>query len=279
MAYFLLLFSTRSLDSFGVFVSAVTFFQKLVGAFFQSWLNLLLLNFSSYRTFLRHSYFLYKSTHERDEINLFQKLIKPGFIIFDVGSGWGFYTRLFSRLVGESGLVYSFEPSKTNFLFLQAMANRESLGNVNLIMKAVSDTSKIVDFYFDFKNPANSRVLEGSAFTKVATCTLDDFAIPSDTQCLLKVDVQGHEIEVLRGAKQFLQNRKLSLFVEFDNDFYSDKSKQVFDFLLEEGFLPYAIQNTGELQALKEYPQISGYFNLFWEKNSSHLLFQPDSET
>jgi hypothetical protein len=68
------------------------------------------------------------SSYEEHFDKLFASKIKTGFIVFDIGASIGHYTRLFSNLVGEKGLVVAFEPSNGNFK--ERLEHTENLDNV-----------------------------------------------------------------------------------------------------------------------------------------------------
>ena len=59
---------------------------------------------------------------------MFKNIIKPGMRVLDLGANIGFYTVLFSKLVGENGKVFAFEPDPKNFKYLEG--NIKTLHNV-----------------------------------------------------------------------------------------------------------------------------------------------------
>ena len=57
--------------------------------------------------------------YEKETTELFKKIIKPGMTVIDIGAHIGYFTRLFSKLVGEKGKVFAFEADPINFSFLK----------------------------------------------------------------------------------------------------------------------------------------------------------------
>ena len=82
-------------------------------------------------------YFFYKKITDMEIITWLSERIQPGMKIVDIGGNIGFYTALFSRLVGERGVVHVFEPDTVNFEHLKANAKR--LKNVVINHCAVAE--------------------------------------------------------------------------------------------------------------------------------------------
>jgi SAM-dependent methyltransferase len=75
------------------------------------------------------------------------KIIKEGDIVFDIGANRGQYTIFLSKLVGQKGKVYAFEPDPRNFLILKHRTRK--LKNVIIERKAVGNKNSKVKFYLD----------------------------------------------------------------------------------------------------------------------------------
>lgn len=76
---------------------------------------------------------------EKFETQVMEKIIKKGDIVIDCGANIGYYSLLFSKLVGESGKVFAFEPEPTNFFLLQKNLKENNITNVKALNLAVSD--------------------------------------------------------------------------------------------------------------------------------------------
>jgi len=119
-------------------------------------------------------------TYEHDTVQIFQKLVKPGMTVIDVGAHIGFYTFLAARLVGDNGRVYAFEPNPEVYNIL--VRNIQINGYweiVRAVPKGVSDEKRIVSLYvprersdeasFYFQESADNTRIE------VETVSLDKF--------------------------------------------------------------------------------------------------------
>jgi len=123
-------------------------------------------------------------------------------LTFDVGGYNGIYGLLAARS-NPDGTVYIFEPDLESFRHITRNVELNRLQNVHVVGKAVSDTDGTVMFAGD--GSTGSRIATWG--TPVPSVRLASFGSPD----LLKVDVEGHETEVLRGA-DLLRTR--TLFIE-----------------------------------------------------------------
>src|ERR1051325_2715958 len=64
-------------------------------------------------------YPVFKEKQDAYEIALIRKLVKPGDVVLDIGANIGFYAKIFSKIVGNTGKVHSFEPDSNNYSHLK----------------------------------------------------------------------------------------------------------------------------------------------------------------
>jgi FkbM family methyltransferase len=136
------------------------------------------------------------------------QVLQAGDCFLDVGAHSGFFTLLGSRLVGPKGRVVAFEPLPANLHFLRLHMEANHLENVTLIDAAVSD-SEGVAFFAEGAN-THTGELSPKGEIRVRTVTLDELQtqghIPAAN--VIKIDVEGAEMRVLRGAEQVLKHPK-----------------------------------------------------------------------
>jgi FkbM family methyltransferase len=141
---------------------------------------------------------------------------EPGSTVLDVGAQVGFFCAYASALVG-SGRIFAFEPDPASFDRLQKNISANRLDNIHLQRMAVSDTAGVV--LFDcFPLSVDSRITtKRSARTvEVPSTTLDDFvrSMAIERIDLLKIDTEGFEAHVLRGARAEALPRVRRIIVE-----------------------------------------------------------------
>jgi len=150
-------------------------------------------------------------TYEYEKRKLFEKTIKKGCTVYDIGAHAGFYTLLSSILVGPSGRVVAFEPNKRNVFFLKEHLRINRIRNVEVLEVAVSDHSGKSHFT-EGSHHSMGHLIEsptvldrncaGKSIVEVASVTIDEL-VQEDRllpPSYLKIDVEGGEAAVLRGG-------------------------------------------------------------------------------
>jgi len=132
-----------------------------------------------------------------------RRLLRPGDIVFDVGANVGYTTALYADLVGSCGRVYGVEPSPRAFgLLHRSLGN---VANVTLLCTGVSAAEGKLAFYVPTTLDTASVVpIEGADRISIDVTTLDGLSSHHHQPSLVKVDVEGFESEVFKGAVQTL---------------------------------------------------------------------------
>jgi FkbM family methyltransferase len=149
--------------------------------------------------------------YERENQDLFLEHVRSGSVVFDIGANAGFFTLLASRLAGPSGRVVAFEPFPAALSYLRRHVALNDAENVRVVAAAVSDEPGTARFH-THDNMTMGR-LSDSGEICVDVVRLDDLWLagkipPPD---FMKIDVEGEELRVLRGAKRILGERRPTL--------------------------------------------------------------------
>ena len=158
--------------------------------------------------------------YEAETVALFKKIIKPGMRVVDIGAHIGYYTALFSKLVGPKGQVYAFEADADNFALLTK--NLNNFHNVTLVNKAVADRDGIATFY----KVNNSTGCHSIVAPKLASIKMSVPAIRLDTFLkengiatveVIKIDIEGGEPAAFLGMSElFFTAKHLQIVSEFN---------------------------------------------------------------
>ena len=144
-------------------------------------------------------------------VKLFKKYVKEGETVIDIGGHIGTHTILLSRLVGTKGKVHVFEPQTKLFTELAVNTNLNNCNNV--IPHRVALGSKEGEAFIAHPCSFNEGMGQIShSGERVQVKTLDSFNL-SDVS-LIKIDIEGYEIEALKGAMATLQRNKPVMIVE-----------------------------------------------------------------
>ncbi len=177
--------------------------------------------------------------YEYDKQTLIADFTKRGMVAWDIGANVGFYTLAFSRLVGPSGAVYSFEPYASNVVMLLRHVCLNMIENVRVIQAALSGGNGIESFQIS-KSHAQGRLgADGSTLYNVPTFSPDSFLekFPAARPDVIKIDVEGAECLVLKGAERLLRGSSPLILLALHG---ADKATQCFDILKDFGFTCFA---------------------------------------
>jgi FkbM family methyltransferase len=166
----------------------------------------------------RLCYRTFKAYADRAERRLLRSVLFPGAVVVDAGANIGIYSQFFSRCVGPTGVVHSFEPSPENFRRLQS-ATRDC-ANVRLSQAAVGQRSERSKLYLSDKLNVDHRAYLSDRDSRRAIdidiVALDNYFQPGQRVDLIKMDIQGYELQALRGASRVLaDNPDAKLLLEF----------------------------------------------------------------
>ena len=153
----------------------------------------------------------------------FRSLLRPGALVVDAGANFGHYAMTAASVVGPEGLVYAFEPHPSTFALLEQNCALQGKGNLVAVPAGLAAENGAMDIFTDSENHGGHSFfdwnLRGQARTshRVATYALDSFLgehAPGRRLDAMKIDVQGFEMEVLRGAARTIASDRPSVLCE-----------------------------------------------------------------
>ena len=154
--------------------------------------------------------------------HLMQELLRPGFRVYDIGANVGFFTTLAARLVGPGGEVVAFDPLDANITLLRRNLALNAFTHVGIRQEAVGDR----DGEMDFLVAAESTLGRLASVANEAPELVDRRQVPVvrldslvsagvlKPPDFVKVDVEGAEAAVLRGAETLLRTARPLLLIE-----------------------------------------------------------------
>jgi len=191
------------------------------------------------------------------EMAVLAGLLRPGMRAIDVGANFGSYTRCLSELVGPAGEVWSIEPVPMTFDVLRSGVESLEAGNVRLLHSAVSDAVGMVRMQVPVyptggENFYEARIVDsatpGLRTVEVPAVSLDRLCERMPHVDLVKVDVEGHEWAVVRGADALIRRCRPIWLVEISGNPDDDatNASKVFAFMAERGYRARLVRD-GEL--------------------------------
>jgi FkbM family methyltransferase len=146
--------------------------------------------------------------------------LRPGMVFYDLGANIGLFTLLAARLVGNSGKVFSFEPDPENAARLRRNIQRNGFTNITVVDSGVWSKTGPLNFV-----PADAASLDhgtgkfiaaesGPSGIAMGCVSLDDYTQSAPRPDAIKCDIEGAEVEALRGAEKLLRAKHPSIVCE-----------------------------------------------------------------
>jgi FkbM family methyltransferase len=200
---------------------------------------------------------IYCGWFEKGELDLFQKFLKPGMHVVDAGANIGLYSIISSFLVGKSGKVISFEPSKKTFELFSSNIKLNKVENVQAFNLGLGenvdeklylrqdlgygDAERYIIPNNEDPNPELSNVKNETQKEEILLDSLDNMV---GKLCILKIDfikidTEGFEFYVLKGAKNVIKtNPQIIIMMEctaLGTKRANTTQEEVFEFLKDNG--------------------------------------------
>src|SRR5215831_3591317 len=191
-----------------------------------------------------HWHFMRRPKSAEQELAFLDRIIPEGTATVDVGANCGLYTRKLSRF---SRRVYAFEPSHK----MAELLRRTSASNVGVYEIALSDEIGDAELFIPRDN---DRLVYGLASLEprydlssqevvsmtVPTARLD--AIVPEEVAFVKIDVEGHELNVLNGAIELLEHSQPVFLVEAEDRHREQATRLLFDFFEQRSYRGYFLK-------------------------------------
>lgn len=206
--------------------------------------------------------------------------LKSNSVFYDVGAQYGFYTLLAGELI-DKGQIHAFEPGPEAFEILKL--NVGFFDNVFLNEKAVFSENKEIEFYnateagVEARSSTNLATFDSSIRLKkikVQAITLDEYSQNHQKPDFIKIDVEGGEGEVIKGAKKLLEENSPVIAMEVWRKPMNNRSHlEAMEILDALGYRAYKITQDGDLEYIgkvnpeREIQEDNNSDNFIWKKN------------
>ena len=167
-------------------------------------------------------------------------LIRPGDTVVDVGAFIGDHTLAYSKQVGSEGVVYAFEPNPIAFKCLHH--NMRTCGNVIMRNLGLGHSPGMAPLCCADGNSASAYIGEAGKIADVEMTALE-IAVPW-TVNLIKIDVEGYELNVLRGAGNLIKKCKPILVIEINPEALARQSttpEDILEWLKNHNYASYVL--------------------------------------
>src|SRR5579862_191031 len=218
--------------------------------------------------------------HDLGDLRFLWRNLKPGAVFLDIGAHHGVYSVVAAKKLGANGIVAAFEPSVREYRRLRMHLRMNRLGSVRaepLALGSAACTQK----FFEITNGDNTRggfrppaSEDRISEISVETVRLDDYVsqFPLARVDFVKLDVEGGELEVLRGASSALTKFRPILICEVldaTTQVWGYKAREIIQMLESLDFAWFDIRSNGSIVPHKireHYPEIRNYVAVPKEK-------------
>jgi len=159
--------------------------------------------------------------HVEEVIN---KLLKPNNIVWDIGANIGYFSALFSKIVGKSGKVFAFEPVTESWCQLKKTLDESENQNSKVFRVALGDQVGVGTIEYDPSISGNASIYQragnfGCVKEDIKIQTIDGLIKTELSPCdFIKIDTEGNELKALMGGKEFFRNFNPIVLYEFNQE-------------------------------------------------------------
>lgn len=200
-------------------------------------------------------------TREEDQTYIAFNNIKRDMKVLDIGANIGYYVLLEAQIVGEGGKVYAFEPHPGNVEMLKKNIDLNNLSDrIELHQKGISDRRGTMEFFISEKS--NLHTLSPQYFRseskknsfkdsiEIGVVDIADLLLNKEID-FIRMDIEGHEVEVLRGLSRTIDHLEGHPSILFETHFprYDDKHHNIRDVLralFDKGYFVDTITSNSE---------------------------------
>ena len=204
----------------------------------------------------------FRLPYEKKEWKFLQKFLKPGMAFFDIGANQGFYTLLAAKKVGPQGKIFAFEPVPREFRNLKWNIFINGLKNVKIEAQALGCQNGFTNMFYCLNGkgsysslqPPSEKIKARRKVIKVSITSLDRYIQHNNILSIdfIKIDVEGGELDVLKGGINVLSKSRPVLMCEVSDkrteqwgysaseicDFVKKYKYQWFKFAFEDSLSP-----------------------------------------
>jgi len=204
-------------------------------------------------------YLLWYGTYEENEVITMQTLLGPTAVVVDIGANIGYYS-LMAAVKATTGQVYSFEPVTKSFQQLNRNISLNKFSSIHTFQVAISDTNGHTTIYVsadDNSGMSGMKTAENfSGESETVQClTLDEAVIQYNLPKidLIKIDVEGAEINVLQGMQQIRAKQKPVILIEASKAtlaMYNERIESIYEILYADQYRSYRVTGINILEKI-----------------------------
>jgi len=220
---------------------------------------------------------------ESTTTNLIKLILKEGDQMLDLGANIGYYTLIASKLIGDKGKIFAFEPDPITFKYLMKNIKINEVKNVKLINKCVTDKNGKITLYHHPKYHTCHSIIQSplkEAITVNSITLNKQFENTKEKIKFIKMDIEGAEIEALKGMNKVLSENKVKyLLTELNLRLLKGLGRNIREFisLLENNFKKYYLildEKTSKIIFFRNKNDLLKFLETYYQDNLNLLCIQ-----
>lgn len=156
-------------------------------------------------------------TYERGTLHLMERMLVPGDTFVDIGANIGLMTVLAGKVVGPSGKAIAFEPNPSTRAILERNVSMSGLGQVRVMSVAVgAEKGRTIIYEGEGDNRGRATLVKSESSgvaAEVEVMPLSDLFEPEERVDMVKMDIEGFELEALKGMHAFWRREDPPLLI------------------------------------------------------------------
>ncbi len=167
------------------------------------------------------------NTYEPEVIKEIKSILNNGSTFIDGGANIGFFSLIASKIVGPTGAVIAFEPTPSTLNYLKKNITTNKIKNIIVVDKGLSSSEKQLPFLLSKDNPEANFIMSKEdenlqnkdQIIKISTISIDKFCSENNINKidLIKLDIEGQELEAIKGAREILTiNKNVKIIFELN---------------------------------------------------------------
>jgi FkbM family methyltransferase len=198
---------------------------------------------------------------EKDIIKYYRKILKKDLVVFDIGANIGIYSLIAANRIGINGRVYAFEPADIAYMSLVNNIELNKFDNISVNKMGVSDHTGTAIFNVcedDAYNSLGAKPMKEIVKTEtIKLVSIDNFVATNNIRKIdvIKVDTEGAEYLVFKGAEKTLRRDMPTLFFEYNPlalDGFENNPDDLIDYVRSLGYSLFEFVNYKLIEIKKE---------------------------
>ena len=194
-----------------------------------------------------------RGVYELGTVTVLQDFLKQGDTFVDVGANIGWLSLVGAKKVGDKGKVLAFEPVPSTFKILNSNKDINHFNQIKLHQFALGNNEQEVTIYPETENRGGASILnhQSDKGIEIEVKRLDDLQLKSKVN-VIKIDVEGFELDVLKGASDTIIKDKPKLIIEHSIDRNNTAEQyEIYNWLVDLGIYKiYKLKNGKERKSI-----------------------------